>query len=191
MAVPGLRRYASRLTSQHDLLDDIVQESMIAIWRQAASYAPHLAGPMTWMHAIVRHKTFDHFRAQRVRESADAQFFNNSMDQELTTASPCSVIEVQQRAAAIAACLQQLLASRRRAIELAYMQDLTHEEVAHTMQRPLGTVKTWIRRGVLDLRRQMSMHRPCARPGTPPHEPALPGAPLVTPGRHYIPQGYC
>lgn len=156
LAAPGLRRYASRLTSQQDIIDDIVQDSMIAIWRQAASYAPQLAGPMTWMHAIVRHKTFDYFRAQRVRQSADTHFVTDRMHDEVTTGSPCSLIEMRQRSDEIARCLDQLIDAQRLAIELAYMQDLTHEEVAQTMQRPLGTVKTWIRRGVLDLRRQMS-----------------------------------
>lgn len=172
LVTPRLRRYAMRLTSEHDMVDDIVQESLIAIWRQAATYDPRCAGAMTWMSAIVRHKTFDHFRAQRVRTDADHGFFADALHEEATACSPCSMIEVRQRAAEIARCMQQLLDAQRHAIELAYMHDLTHEEVAKEMQKPLGTVKTWIRRGVIDLRRQMSdsmrwqgVQRMPARPG--------------------------
>jgi RNA polymerase sigma-70 factor, ECF subfamily len=161
LVTPRLRRCVTRLTNQYDMVDDIVQESLIAIWRQASTYEPHYASPMTWMSAIVRHKTFDHFRAQRVRASADDSFFVDSIDDENIAYSPCSLIESRQRAAEVARCLQQLLAAQREAIELAYMQDMTHEEVAEKMRKPLGTVKTWIRRGVLDLRRQMSSPQRC------------------------------
>lgn len=151
-----LRRYAMRLTNQHDIVDDIVQESLLAIWRQAAGYEAHLASPMTWMCAIVRHKMFDHFRSQRVRVNADDNFFVDTMYDDNMVNSPCSMLESRQRADEVGRCMQQLLSVQRLAIELAYMHDLTHEEVANKMQKPLGTVKTWIRRGVLDLRRQMS-----------------------------------
>ncbi len=176
LVTPRLRRYAMRLTSQHDIVDDIVQESIIAIWRQAATYEPRFAGPMTWMSAIVRHKTFDHFRAQRVRTEADCGFFADSQYWETVASSPCSAIETRQRADEIALCMQRLHEVRRTAIELAYMQDLTHEEVAEKMAKPLGTIKTWIRRGVLDLRRQMgsttllrSAQRTAACAGAPVH----------------------
>ena len=176
LVTPRLRRYALRLTTQHDIVDDIVQESLIAIWRQAATYEPRCASAMTWMSAIVRHKTFDHFRAQRVRTDADHGFFADRLHEERTACSPCSTLETRQRAAEIARCMQQLLESQRRAIELAYMHDLTHEEVASQMQKPLGTIKTWIRRGVIDLRRQMSNTLRChALQRTHKHPPLLAG----------------
>lgn len=176
LVTPRLRRYAMRLTSQHDTVDDIVQETLIAIWRQAATYDPRCASAMTWMSAIVRHKTFDHFRAQRVRTDADHGFFADGLHEESTACSPCSMIEMRQRAAEIARCMQHLLDAQRHAIELAYMHDLTHEEVAKHMQKPLGTIKTWIRRGVIDLRRQMSAGVFCQNLQRPQAGPAISAA---------------
>lgn len=161
LVAPRLRRCVMRLTSHYDIVDDIVQESLIAIWRQAHTYESHYASPMTWMSAIVRHKTFDYFRAQRVRASADDNFFADCLHHETTVHSPCSVLESRQRAAEITRCMQQLIDAQRLAIEFAFMQELTHEEVAKKMHKPLGTVKTWIRRGVLDLRRQMNTGKNC------------------------------
>ncbi|QYF92233.1 RNA polymerase sigma factor [Massilia sp. PAMC28688] len=175
LVAPRLRRCVMRLTSQHDIVDDIVQESLIAIWRQAHTYEFHHASPMTWMSAIVRHKTFDHFRAQRVRANADDHFFFDCTHEENIAHSPCSLLESRQRTSEVARCLHQLLATQRQAIELAYMQELTHEEVAAKLQKPLGTVKTWIRRGVLDLRRQMGSRRCHGAQRVLPQQPLQPG----------------
>lgn len=156
IVLPRLRRYATRLAPRGDLADDIVQESMMAIWRQAASFDVHHAGPMTWMMAIVRHKAYDHFRAYRVRMDADLSYARERMHDDMLMLSPCSLLEERQRAAELARCLARLLDARRWAIELAYMQELTHEEVAASMSKPLGTIKSWIRRGMLDLRRHIA-----------------------------------
>lgn len=171
---PVLRRQAMRLTTRHDMLDDIVQESLIAIWRQAASFQPLHASPMTWMQAIVRHKTVDHFRALGTRTSLLETYADACRLDPASADSPCDAVESRQRSAQLIKSIEQLFAEQRLAIRLVYLHDLTHAEAAVHMRKPLGTIKTWIRRGMLDLRRTCvpgagaairlsAAARPCAR----------------------------
>lgn len=148
-----LRRHAMRLTIRHDMVDDIVQESLIAIWRQSATFRPEQASPMTWMQAIVRHKTFDHFRALRTSDRLHATYADACALDPDNAGSPCGAVETRQRAAHLGHCMEQLFTEQRLAIRLVYLHELTHAEAASHMRKPLGTIKTWIRRGMLDLRR--------------------------------------
>ncbi len=110
---------------------------------------------MTWMLAIVRHKATDAYRAHRVRLSACD---DSGLDEDAawdSAPSPCVQMELQQASQQLRRCMATLVEPRRAAIELAFLHGLTHDEVASRLDKPLGTVKTWIRRGVVDLRRQM------------------------------------
>lgn len=150
---PELRRHALRLTLRSDIADDIVQESMIAIWRQSASFDPGLSSPMTWMFAIVRHKTFDHFRALRTRARLHASWADACALDPESAESPCSALESRQRSGQLVHSIDQMFAEQRLALRLVYLHELTHAEAASQMGKPLGSVKTWVRRGMLDLRR--------------------------------------
>lgn len=155
LVVPRLMRFALQLRTRHDFAEDVLQESMIAIWRQSASYNPGLASPMTWMITIVRHKAFDAFRASKIRFGASDEPGADDESADESAPSPCMSLELLQSTADIKRCLARLVAMQRVAIELAYLHEMTHHEVALVLGKPLGTVKTWIRRGVIELRREM------------------------------------
>lgn len=148
--------YATRIVRSKDLADEVLQESFVAIWRDARKFDNTRAAPMTWMITIVRHKAIDCLRANAQRERltdhdrADAQ--DACRD---PAAGPCELVELVQRARLLHDGLTTLPALPRRAIELAFFQDLTHDQVALTMIIPLGTVKTWIRRGCRQIRRHI------------------------------------
>lgn len=156
LVAPRLMRYALQLRMTREFAEDVVQESMIAIWRQSASYNPVLASPMTWMIAIVRNKAFDAFRASRVRSCPADASLSGAMEEDDCEPPPCKWLEMRQSTAQMARCLACLRPAQREAIELAFLQELTHHEVAAFLGEPLGTVKTWIRRGMVDLRRHMA-----------------------------------
>ena len=140
---------ALRITNRRDWAEDVVQESFVSIWHHAGDYRPHLAAPMTWMTAIVRNRSLDIVR--RTRETPD-------IDEELTAAladegaTPARAAEARAEAHSIQDCLGELDAEQRQSLALAFFHGLTHTELAAHLRRPLGTVKTHVRRGLLKLR---------------------------------------
>lgn len=145
---------ALRITGRRDWAEDVVQESFVSIWHHAGDYRPQVAAPMTWMTAIVRNRALDCLRraaAARVPQTAE-------LEQDLAewladeAAGPAELAEASQQARALNRCLQRLEQSQRQAIMLAYLQDLSHAELAERLRAPLGTVKSWIRRGLERLR---------------------------------------
>lgn len=156
LVAPRLLRFTLRMHAPYEFAEDVVQESLIAIWRQSATYDPDLASPMTWMVAITRNKAFDAFRANRVRFNASEDVCVEQDNEDATAPSPCCGVEQRQAFDEIRRCLGKLVAEQRGVIEMAYLQELTHVEVAAECGKPLGTIKTWIRRGMDDMRRHMA-----------------------------------
>ena len=148
--------FALRIVKSRDLAEEVLQESFIAIWREAANYDSARAAPLTWMMTIVRNKAIDCVRANALRERlTDSARPEAPCSVADPTAGPCEMVELGQRRRLIDDGLTQLEVRPRQAIELAFFDELTHGEVAARMTIPLGTVKTWIRRGCKQIRRHM------------------------------------
>ncbi|WP_427310885.1 sigma-70 family RNA polymerase sigma factor [Cupriavidus sp. H39] len=148
---------ALRITGRRDWAEDVVQESFVSIWHHAGDYRPQLAAPMTWMTAIVRNRALDCLRrasAARVPQTVELE---DGLGEWLAddAAGPAELVEASQQARALNRCLQRLEQPQRQAIMLAYLQDLSHAELAARLRAPLGTVKSWIRRGLERLRHCM------------------------------------
>lgn len=169
---------ARRFVSSRDVAEEVVQESLIAIWRDAASFDSTRSAPMTWMMTIVRNKAIDNLRAGGRRElltehdSHDAAFAGFD-----PAAGPCEAAELAQRSRQLQHGLATLGQLQRQAIELAFFHELTHGEVAAKMTLPLGTVKTWIRRGCTQVRRHLE--QPRALTASACRSTACPSAPLA------------
>ena len=145
---------ALRITGRRDWAEDVVQESFVSIWHHAGDYRPQLGAPMTWMTAIVRNRALDCLRrasAARVPQTVELE---DGLGEWLAddAAGPAELAEASQQARALNRCLQRLEQPQRQAIMLAYLQDLSHAELAARLRAPLGTVKSWIRRGLERLR---------------------------------------
>ena len=151
----ALRNVWSRETAE-----EILQESYIAIWRDAASFDHARSAPLTWMMTIVRNKSVDWLRANHARNYCtvawDGTDFDQPGEQEL---DPCVSAERKQRRQQINLGMNRLDARHREAIELCFFKELSHAEVATKMTLPLGTVKTWIRRGCQQIRHHLE-HQP-------------------------------
>jgi RNA polymerase sigma-70 factor (ECF subfamily) len=141
---------ALRILRRADWAEEVLQECYVSIWTHAPDYRPSLAAPMTWMTSIVRNRCLDWLRRPRL-ELADE-------DGAITAATesdqpgPLAELEKAKDAQAIARCLQHLEARQRQAIALAFYDGLSHAELASHLREPLGTVKTWVRRGLLKLK---------------------------------------
>lgn len=155
---PKLFGFALRILTKREAAEEALQESFISVWNNASSYQDSLAAPMTWMTTIVRNKAFDILRRSDHAMEIDAGGFTEGGMQEVMDgleshgASPVEALELSENAAALAQCLKRLEGLHRQAIALAFYHDLSHSEVADQMQLPIGTVKTWIRRGMERLR---------------------------------------
>ena len=157
--------FAKRIVISKDTADDVLQESFIAIWRDAASFDSTRAAPMTWMITIVRNKAIDSLRANLRRESlTDHDRQDGACLSFDPAAGPDEAAELAQRSRQLQLGMAKLAELPRQAIELAFFQDLTHGEVAVEMTVPLGTVKTWIRRGCKRIRSQLEQTQHAAAP---------------------------
>jgi RNA polymerase sigma factor (sigma-70 family) len=151
---PKLFGFALRILHKRELAEEILQESFVAIWNNAANYQSHLAAPMTWMATIVRNKAFDHLRRSDVAVEIDAEQFDSEVMNALQDpqATPIEALQMSGDAKALAWCMSALEGVHRQVVALAFYHDLSHSEVAEHMKLPVGTVKTWIRRSLDKLR---------------------------------------
>jgi RNA polymerase sigma-70 factor (ECF subfamily) len=151
---PKLFGFLLRILKKSEWAEEVLQESYVSLWNGAASYQPTLAAPMTWIITIARNKAFDALRRLDVAVEIDADGFTPELVQALESPEPgpLAALELSEDAAALAHCLRRLESLHRQAIALAYYHDLSHSEVAEHMALPIGTVKSWIRRGLERLR---------------------------------------
>jgi len=138
-----------RIVRESPLAEEVLQDSFVSIWNHAADYAQAKSAPSTWMTAIVRNRSLDILR--RTREEPDV---DDTLTAALVDASASPSRDAERRGAAhsLAECLEELDAEQRQTIALAFHHGLTHSELAAHLRRPLGTVKTHIRRGLLRLK---------------------------------------
>lgn len=147
---PKLFGFALRILGKRELAEEVMQESFVAIWHNAASYQSQLAAPMTWMTTIVRNKAYDLLRRSDDAAELDSDQFNADIMNALhdPAATPIEALTISRDAKALAFCMSALEGMHRQVLGLAFFHDLSHSEVAQQMSLPIGTVKTWIRRSL-------------------------------------------
>jgi RNA polymerase sigma-70 factor (ECF subfamily) len=149
-AAPKLFGVALRITQRRDLAEEVLQESFVAVWQQAASYDPIRGSVMIWLTTIVRHRAIDQRR--RRANLADA---SPGSEAALITLIAGEADRADRGAElnALARCLHELEAAPRQAVLLAYIHGYTHDELASRLATPVGTIKSWIRRSLERLKR--------------------------------------
>ena len=149
---------AVRVVSNKSWAEDVLQEAFINIWRIAGDYKASLSPPMAWMCLIVRSRGLDFLRRRRSDRADAVQELDDVLSDTLEgdSANPMDTALAGEQAWALHQCLSQLDNKQREVVSLAYLRDLSHGELAEQLKLPLGTVKTWIRRGLEQLRGCMS-----------------------------------
>jgi RNA polymerase sigma-70 factor (ECF subfamily) len=160
-------RFASGLFSMiHAILrdqkesEDVLQESLIQMWKRVATYDPARSSLFTWAVMISRHKAIDRLRSQqRQKRLIDAAALETV---EITASyGPAGgALVSQDERERVGAALAQLTEEQREAIHLAFFGGLTQTEIAEKLSAPLGTVKARIRRGLLALREVLKKEAP-------------------------------
>ena len=149
---------AVRVVTNREWAEDVLQEAFLNIWRIAGDYKASLSPPMAWMGLVVRSRGLDFLR-RRTSDRADVmQELDDVISDTVAgnSPNPMDMTQASEQANALHVCLSKLENKQREVVSLAYMRDLSHAELAEQLKLPLGTVKTWIRRGLEQLRGCMS-----------------------------------
>ena len=145
---------AVRILREAGTAEEVLQEAYVAVWHHAGSYAPAKSQPLTWLTAIVRNRCLDSLRRREldtVPMAADDDQ-HADLDPPGDARTPAELLIEAADAQAVRACVESLEGGSRQAIALAFFQGLTHAELAAHLHQPLGTVKSWVRRGLERLR---------------------------------------
>ncbi len=138
---------ALRITRQPALAADAVHDAMLQVWRNAARFDPARGNARAWLLSLVRYRALD--SVARVGREVLGVDVPEVAD---TDPDPLDRLLATRDGAALHQCLQEIEAERRNLVVLAFVEGLTHTEVAARVSQPLGSVKSGIRRALLALR---------------------------------------
>jgi RNA polymerase sigma-70 factor (ECF subfamily) len=139
-----------RILGDREEAEDALQEVYVKVWRSAASFDPARASPITWLATLARNRAIDNLRSSaRSRGTAPIEAALDLPDPQKDAFSAAA--EVQDRVR-LTACIGELDQHQSSAIRSAFLDGATYGELAERSNIPLGTMKSWIRRGLLRLR---------------------------------------
>tara|TARA_R110000787_G_scaffold6770_16_gene23545 strand:- start:9835 stop:10398 length:564 start_codon:yes stop_codon:yes gene_type:complete len=144
-----------RMLKRRDWAEEALQDCFIKIWQKAESFDGKKGSPLTWMLAVARYRALDLLRMKRPEVEMpddDSEISLPPMTLADDTQDPLARSEETQGIDRMRAGLDQLPAEQRQAVLLAYYEGYTHQELATRLNAPLGTVKSWVRRGLARLR---------------------------------------
>ena len=145
---PRLYGLALRMMRQPALAADAVHDAFIQVWQRSARFDPARGAAEAWLTSLVRYRAIDILR-RRARE----QYGHEREDEVDPSSDVLQQLGERAEGEALHRCLGELEEGQRKVVLLAFMEGLSHSELATRLQAPLGTVKSWVRRALLGLRR--------------------------------------
>lgn len=151
LCAPLLMGVALRIVRRSEVAEEVLHDSFTRIWQSAQGFDPLAARPVAWMVAIVRNRAIDTSASHDV--SRVDPYEEGMLDHLFDWSEGTDEAEDRRRSTRwLRDCLARLQAAERQALVLAYQHGLSHSELARQLQKPLGTVKSWVRRGMANLR---------------------------------------
>jgi RNA polymerase sigma-70 factor, ECF subfamily len=144
---PHLYGVAIRILRESAAAEEVLQESFVNVWHHAGSYVAARSQPLTWLTSIVRNRCLDRLRKHDV-DTVSIDDEDHAMTIADRSPLPLDLLLSGAEAGAVRRCVEALDAGQKQAIALAFYQGLSHSELARHLEQPLGTVKSWIRRGL-------------------------------------------
>jgi RNA polymerase sigma-70 factor (ECF subfamily) len=142
---------ALRILQQGSTAEEVVQDVFLQVWRNARHYDEQRGPFIPWLMTLARNRALD-----RLRLKSERQRRQESQTEELPTVVEAPQYEKdldeKRRAERVRALMASLHPQQKKAIELAFFEGLSHSEIAESLKEPLGTVKSWIRNGLLRLK---------------------------------------
>jgi RNA polymerase sigma-70 factor (ECF subfamily) len=144
-----------RILQQTQTAEEVVQDVFLQVWRNAAQYQESRGPFVPWLLTMARNRALDTLRLKSERQRR-----REDQAEELPSISEAPQYEKEldqkRRAERVRSLMAQLSAPQQKAIEMAYFDGLSHSEIATALHEPLGTVKSWIRNGLLRLKEGLS-----------------------------------
>lgn len=150
---PRLKAFVIRSGSSAAQAEEIVQDVMLTVWRKAAQFDPHRAQTSAWIYQIARNRQIDLFRKNRRPVPEEWEHESD------TQPDASQILGIEQEMGQLKQALERLKPDQREMIELAYLGELTHQEIRMQTGLPLGTIKSRIRLGLDRLRHDLKRMR--------------------------------
>lgn len=138
-----------RICGDRQAAEDVLHDVYLIIWRRAGAWEPGRASPITWLATIARNRAIDWRRAQGVRRSSRIEDVPDIAD---TSPDAEAMLLAADERHSLHDCLRELEGRQREAIRTAFFDGVTYAEFAERAGVPLGTAKSWIRRGLARLK---------------------------------------
>jgi RNA polymerase sigma-70 factor, ECF subfamily len=140
-----------RILKQRTMAEEALQDVMVRIWQRADQYVAYRGRAMTWITAIARYRAIDLLRRQPATAPLDEAPSEALADNKL--ADLADTTTSQRLRVALHDCFERLSDQQRKCLSLAYVEGYSQDEIANVIASPLGTVKSWMRRGLASLKR--------------------------------------
>ena len=148
-----------RINHDRAQAEDVLQEVYVNVWRAAGRFDAAMSQPMTWLTSVARNRAIDSLRRRQTEPQTVSTTLGTDDDpddmlqyQASDAPGPLELLARAGEAHALTACLGELSGEQQQSLALAFYQGLSHAEVAAHLRQPLGTVKSWLRRGLQALK---------------------------------------
>lgn len=152
LSSPHLFALLNRMLRRRDWAEEALQDCFLKVWQKSETYAPDRGAPMTWLMTIARYRALDLIRMKRPEISeSDFEEAPVSIEADSTAEDPARRAAEREGLSMLDRCMKGLQPEQRDSVLLAYYEGYTHSELAKRFKTPLGTVKSWLRRGLQKL----------------------------------------
>lgn len=145
---PRLYGIALRIVRRPEIAAEVLQDAFVQIWQNAKSFAPERGAAAAWLTGIVRFRALDAVR----RHSREILSGDSALGDSAVEPDVLAKLDADADAQALRRCLETLEDNQRRSVLLAFVDGLSHGDIAKRLSAPLGTVKSWVRRGLIALK---------------------------------------
>lgn len=137
------------------MADEVTLDVYLQIWQRASQFDPNRGKPFAWISVLTRSRSIDRLRASQ-KEKGKCKFLDEVNEQQTTQSNTETLGKACDQHRIVQKALASLSAEQRQAIEMAYFSGFSQREIAEKIDKPLGTVKTRIRLGMINLRKVLS-----------------------------------
>lgn len=139
----------SRIITEREIAEDLLQESLVKIWNSIHQYDKNKGRLFTWMANVARNLAIDKVRSKDFRNHSK----NQDIDNHVSSIDVQNSSSYQPELVGVKDLLVKLRPEQKKIVDLIYFKGYTHVEVAEELEIPLGTVKTRLRMGIMELRK--------------------------------------
>lgn len=146
---PRLFSVILRIVRDEPAAEEALQDVFVRLWQKAGSFDPRKARVTTWLNTIARNRALDEVRGRRGEVVSGLEL---SLFEDQISPGPAQGAHHEGVARALRLCLEELESGQRQSVLMAFYEGMTHSELAAAMEKPLGTVKSWVRRALMQLK---------------------------------------